>query len=76
MAVTLTDEEFEEVWGIFEKLMSPFASTSELQDSIRGENRVWQILQDVRGRADGDEPRPSSEEPPTSSEPTPQSASQ
>ena len=73
--MALSDEEFEEIYEIFETLMSPFASTEALQESIRGENRIWVILQEVRGRADGDGPHPSSEDSPPSSSPTSRSAS-
>jgi hypothetical protein len=71
MTVEFTDEEYKEIYDIFEKLMSPVSSITDLAEAIRGENRVWQVLKD-KAASCGVLPLP--EEHPIESEPTSQDA--
>lgn len=55
MAVTLSDEDFEFIYGAFERLMSPTASDEELSEAIsfveamKTENAIWAVLQRIKG---------------------------
>lgn len=81
MAVTLSDEDFEFIYGAFERLMDPTASDEELSEAIsfvetmKTENAIWAVLQRIKGTGSASEQHPSPEEPQTSSETTSRSAS-
>jgi hypothetical protein len=59
MSITFSEDEFGFMYGAFEQLMSPTASTTDLQQSIRNENKVWELLK-CKAAASGLRPSASS----------------
>lgn len=64
MAVTyeFTEGEFGEIFEIARTLLSPVSTNDELAAAIKAENRLFEVLVDVKCRADGVEPPQTFEE--------------
>lgn len=65
--VTFSEDEFAFMYEAFEQLMSPHASTTELQQSIRHENEIWELLK--RKAAASEQPPSASSTRPAESSP-------